>query len=123
MSAHFRSIFIATLLFSPATSFAGVADVVAVEKKQSSNGTWRFSVTVAHTDEGWNHYANSWQVLALDGTVLATRVLAHPHVDEQPFTRSKSGVKILENIKKVIVRAGDLVHGYSGKEMRVSLTD
>jgi len=46
------------------------------------------SVTLSHPDTGWDHYANSWEVRAPDGRHLDTRVLVHPHVTEQPFTRS-----------------------------------
>lgn len=45
-------------------------------------------VTLAHPDTGWDHYADGWEVVSADGATLGTRVLAHPHVDEQPFTRS-----------------------------------
>lgn len=100
---------------------AGEADVVAVEASQSANGTWRFDVTVAHEDEGWDHYADQWDVLAPDGTVLGERVLAHPHVTEQPFTRSLSGVVIPPDVDTVIIRARDSVHGYGGAEMTISI--
>ena len=100
---------------------AGEADVVAVEVSQSANGTWRFDVTVAHADEGWDHYADQWDVLAPDGTVLGERVLAHPHVTEQPFTRSLSGVVIPPEIDTVTIRARDSVHGYGGIEMTVPI--
>lgn len=100
---------------------AGEADVVAVEVSQSANGTWRFDVTVAHEDEGWNHYADQWDVLAPDGTVLGERVLAHPHVTEQPFTRSLSGVVIPPEVDTVTIRARDSVHGYGGIEMTVPI--
>jgi hypothetical protein len=33
------------------------------------------------------HFANAWEVLASDGSVLATRTLLH-HSDEQPVARS-----------------------------------
>lgn len=84
-------------------------------------GSCSFNVTVRHEDSGWEHYANSWQVLAPDGTVLATRVLYHPHVDEQPFTRSLSGVKIPKDIKQVTLRASDSRHGFGGLEQTVTL--
>ena len=45
-------------------------------------------------DSGWDHYANRWEVLEPEGQVIATRTLLHPHVDEQPFTRSLSGIHI-----------------------------
>lgn len=81
----------------------------------------RFSVTLEHADTGWEHYANQWDVLSLDGDVLGTRVLYHPHVDEQPFTRSLSGVSIPKTMKQVKIRAKDLKHGYSNQEYLVKL--
>lgn len=100
---------------------AGEADVVGAEARQSGDGSWTFSVTVRHADKGWNHYADAWEVLDTERTVLATRILAHPHVNEQPFTRSKSGIKIPATVTRVIVRARDSVHGYGGAEMTVTL--
>ena len=102
-------------------AFAGEADVLAVEAAQEGSGTWRFDVTVAHADEGWDHYADKWEVVAPDGTVLGTRVLAHPHETEQPFTRSLGGVVIPEGIDRVTVRAHDSVHGPGGAEVTVEL--
>ncbi|MEL0114373.1 MAG: hypothetical protein VW835_21805, partial [Rickettsiales bacterium] len=64
------------------------------------------------------HYANKWDVVAPDGTVLGTRTLYHPHVEEQPFTRSLYGVRIPDGVTSVIVRAHDLEHGYGGNESR-----
>jgi hypothetical protein len=100
---------------------AGEAGVTAVELTRSTDGTYRFDVTVQHADEGWKHYANRWEVLAPDGTVLGVRTLYHPHVDEQPFTRSLSGVAIPPNVSSVTVRAHDLVHGTGGAEMVVDI--
>jgi hypothetical protein len=100
---------------------AGEVDVVDAKVAQESGGTFRFSVTLNHADEGWDHYADAWQVLGSDDTVYATRVLAHPHVSEQPFTRSKSGVKIPAGVKSVTLRGHDKVHDYGGKTMDVAL--
>lgn len=111
----------ALLLAMAATCLAGEADVVGVEASRSGDGTWRFDVTVRHADEGWDHYADLWVVLAPDGTVLGERVLAHPHVNEQPFTRSLSGVTIPDDVSVVTVRARDSVHGFGGTEMTVDL--
>jgi len=124
MQPAFR--FVATVavgcaVMAGANAQAGEADVVAVEASQSANGTWRFDVTVAHEDEGWDHYADQWDVLAPDGTVLGERVLAHPHVTEQPFTRSLSGVVIPPEVDTVTIRARDSVHGYGGIEMTVPI--
>ncbi len=100
---------------------AGEADVLEVKVACGSERLCRFDVTVRHDDQGWEHYANRWEVLSPEGQVLATRVLAHPHDTEQPFTRSLHKVNIPEEVDEVIVRAHDLVHEFGGREMRVSL--
>ncbi|MCK5445702.1 MAG: hypothetical protein KAI73_08765, partial [Rhodospirillaceae bacterium] len=82
---------------------------------------YRFDVSVTHADEGWDHYADAWAVVAPDGAVLGERILAHPHVGEQPFTRSLGGVQIPDGIKKVTLRAHDKVHGLGGAEITVTL--
>lgn len=109
------------LIFWGTAVHAGEADVLKVEVEKEGKNTYTFSVTVFHEDSGWKHYANKWEVIGEDGAVLATRVLYHPHVDEQPFTRSLSGVQIPEALKNVTVRAYDSVHGYGGKTVSVSL--
>jgi len=110
------------LLLWSGPAVAGEADVLAVEATREGAGTWRFDVTVAHADEGWEHYADKWEVVAPDGTVLGTRVLLHPHESEQPFTRSLSGVAIPAGTDRVTVRAHDSVHGPGGAEVSVELT-
>ena len=108
-------------LLSGNVASAGEVDVLQVKVKRSGDNVYHFEVTVTHKDEGWDHYANKWDVVAPDGTILGTRTLYHPHVQEQPFTRSLSGVQIPEGIPKVTIRAHDSVHGYGGKEMMVAL--
>jgi hypothetical protein len=105
----------------PIRAFAGEVDVVDARATMSADGNWRFDVTLRHADDGWDHYADAWEVLAPDGKVLAKRVLYHPHVDEQPFTRSLSGVRIPNGISTVTVRGHDKVHGYGGKTLSVTL--
>lgn len=108
-------------LMAPETAAAGEADVVGVKIIREGTGTYRFDVTVRHGDEGWNHYGNRWDVVAPDGTVLGTRALAHPHENEQPFTRSLQRVRIPDGVGRVTVRANDSVHGTGGAEMSVGV--
>jgi len=103
------------------TAAAGEADVVAAEATCDAAGVCRFTVTLRHADEGWEHYADRWEVLDEAGEVIATRVLRHPHVDEQPFTRSLPGVAIAAEVRRVRIRARDSVHGYGGAEALVEL--
>ena len=98
------------------------AQVTMVSARQQENGLWRFDVTLRHNDEGWDHYADAWQVVrSEDGEVLGERILAHPHEHEQPFTRSLSGVSIPRGLTVVVIRARCNVHGFGGREVRVDL--
>jgi len=96
------------ILFAPA-AFAGDA-VVVDAKARASGSTWTFDVTIEHGDTGWDHYADGWGVYLEDGTELGYRVLHHPHVNEQPFTRSLSGVKVPKGVKSVVIKPRDSVH-------------
>ncbi|WP_247869213.1 hypothetical protein [Ahrensia sp. 13_GOM-1096m] len=109
------------LILLAGQAIAGQADIVGVDASQSSDKSWRFSVTVKHDDAGWDHYADKWAVFAPDGTMLGERVLAHPHDNEQPFTRSKSGILIDEAINVVTVKAHDKVHGWGSDALTYEL--
>ena len=108
------------LALSVAPALAGPADVLEVEVRASGGG-WSFEVTVRHGDTGWEHYADAWRVAGPDGAVYGTRTLFHPHVGEQPFTRSLSGVEIPEAVQVVTVEAHDSVHGWGGVAVEVTL--
>jgi hypothetical protein len=106
------------LLLSGA-SFAGEVRIVDVRVECPSSCT--FAVTLEHADQGWSHYANQWDVMTLDDKLLGSRVLHHPHDDEQPFTRSLSGVTIPQGVSQVKIRAKDTTHGYSQQEFLVDI--
>jgi len=110
-----------TALVVGAPVMAGEADVVDVEVTKQGDHTYRFDVTVRHADEGWEHYADRWDVVGPDGAVLGARELLHPHVNEQPFTRSLTGVAIPADIAEVTIRAHDSVHGLGGAERTVAV--
>lgn len=111
-----------------AMNAAANADVEFVRAIKNGD-TWTFHVTVAHPDTGWEDYADGWDVVLPDGTVLKrnpddpfTRLLLHPHETEQPFTRSQSGLVIPDDVTQVTVRAHDLVDGFGGATVTVDLT-
>ena len=54
---------------------AGEADVLSVKLTKMTGDVYRFDVTVAHADTGWDHYADGWQVLDLDGNQLGERAV------------------------------------------------
>ncbi len=91
------------LLLVTAPAFADPARVTDISATQSSGG-WRFDVSLTHGDTGWDDYADGWRVELADGTVIGDRPLAHPHVDEQPSTRSTSGVMIPNGTAQVFIR-------------------
>jgi len=67
--------------FNPDLDYAQVEFVKAV---QSSNGSWVFSVSIRHNDEGWSHFADIGEVFDPEsGEVFAERILAHPHETEE----------------------------------------
>jgi hypothetical protein len=100
---------------------AGEVDVIDAVVTRSGSERFDFDVTLNHTDTGWDHYANRWEIVAPDGVVLGVRTLYHPHVDEQPFTRSLTGVTIPQGIDRVMIRAHDSVHQLGGQTMTVEL--
>jgi len=104
------------------------ADVEYVRAVQNGD-TWTFHVTVRHPDTGWDDYADGWDVVLPDGSVLKpdsdapfTRLLLHPHENEQPFTRSQSGLRIPDDVTQVTVRAHDIVDGFGGQTVTLDLT-
>lgn len=105
-----KYILILSLLASGAA--ADTARVTSA-KVSKTGGTYTFNVTIKHPDTGWDHYADGWRILDASGTVLGTRDLLHPHVDEQPFTRSLSGVAVPEGTTDVRIQTRCNVDGWS----------
>jgi hypothetical protein len=108
-----KKLFLIAILASSCSLFANEVKVVNVKVNCSESKVCTFNVTLEHKDTGWKHFANKWEIYTVDNKLIATRTLHHPHVKEQPFTRSLSGIKIPKGVKKVIIKGHDLVHGYS----------
>ncbi|KAA9010507.1 hypothetical protein [Histidinibacterium aquaticum] len=112
------SLFLLALCAGPALADPPVIEAVETARVE---GGWRFDVTLSHPDTGWNHYADGWRVESPDGEVLGTRELLHPHVEEQPFTRSLSSVAIPEGLEEVVIRARCNTDGWTAQGTTVSL--
>ena len=108
------------ILILSSTSWAGEADVVGGAITALGDGRFRVDATVRHDDTGWDHYANRWDVLAPDGTILGSRVLAHPHENEQPFTRSLT-LEIPADVTEITLQANDSVHELGGEAFTLSV--
>lgn len=96
-----------------APALADPPDIAGIEVSGA-----RVSVTLAHPDTGWDHYADGWRIEAEDGTVIGTRELLHPHVEEQPFTRSLTVDDLPDGL--LFIRGKCSVDGWSDR--RIALT-
>lgn len=117
---HSNLSILAAFSLIPIVTNAGEASVVNA-KANCKNNACDFSATVAHGDEGWEHYANHWRILDTQSNELGRRELLHPHVTEQPFTRNIGAVEIPLEITSVVIEAHDSVHEYGGKTFTIDL--
>ena len=117
-----KKLLIFCLMVWTSSVFANQVAIRGVQLNQT-NGEWTIHVTLEHKDTGWEHYADAWRVVNAKGSVIATRTLYHPHVNEQPFTRSLTGVIIPDNIATVYIEAHDNVHGWSKDRVKVDLDE
>lgn len=103
------------------SALAGEAAVTDADVVVLNDGRIQVSATVRHDDAGWDHYADRFEVLDADRNVITTRVLMHPHVDEQPFTRSTEPFPLPEGLDEITVRAHDTEHGHGGETVTVKI--
>jgi len=108
------------LFWSGPAALADPPRIVEVTATHASMG-WRFDVSLGHPDTGWDHYADGWEVVDATGNRLGYRELFHPHVDEQPFTRSLSNVMVPDGTTEVFIRASCSREGWSEQVFRVPL--
>ena len=101
-------------------AFADEPIVESVTTERAGMG-WRISVTLSHPDSGWDHYADGWEVLDRRGNSLGYRELMHPHVQEQPFTRSLFDVMVPDGERVIFIRPSCSTKGWSKTLMRVEL--
>ncbi|MGY8872563.1 MAG: hypothetical protein ACKVJE_19190 [Pseudomonadales bacterium] len=100
---------------------AGDVSILMADFRSAGSNHWAVNVTLKHDDSGWDHYADNWRVVDVDGNVLGDRVLFHPHVDEQPFTRGINSVLVPEGVSTVYIEAHDKVHGWTEQRLMVDL--
>ena len=98
-----------------------LAHVLAAEFERQNDDRYTFRATVRHHDTGWDEYADAFRIVAAtpDSSVdNGLRELLHPHVNEQPFTRSQTGVRARGTVR---VEARDTVDGYGGSAIVIDL--
>lgn len=116
----FSPLFAALATALAPAAFAEPPQIVAATAVAGISG-WRVDVTLRHDDTGWGHYADAWRVEDAAGTVLGTRILVHPHVTEQPFTRSLSGIALPKDLTELHVRARCLTDGWTEETQVIPL--
>ena len=55
------------------------------------------------------------------GNEIGKRTLYHPHVNEQPFTRSLNNLHIYSDVDVVYVEAHDSKHGWSPDKVKIKM--
>ena len=104
------------------SSKANDINILAAAIIHQSHGEYLVNVKLEHHDTGWQHYADEWRLVDNKGNILGSRVLHHPHVHEQPFTRSLSNVKLSNELQAVFIEAHDKVHGWTKIRLMIDLT-
>ena len=116
-----RSLFFICLIITSTMSFASEAKIVKASAELTSAQKFNITVTLEHADKGWDHYANAWRVYSTEGELIGERVLHHPHVNEQPFTRTLLGLSVPSGIKEVIIVAVCSATGESKNSYKLKL--
>ena len=97
------------------------AKIVSV-KVEGKPQNYIFNVGISSPDTGCNQYANWWEVLNEEGKLLYRRILAHSHINEQPFQRSGGPVAVADT-QVVIIRAHMNNSGYGTTVFKGSVKD
>lgn len=109
------------LVFISCSVSANEVEILTATVIHQSQDSYSFNVELQHQDTGWEHYADAWRIVDQQGNVLGTRVLYHPHVEEQPFTRSLNNVNITQDINTLYIEAHDKIHGWSKQRLKIDL--
>lgn len=96
-------------------------DVIDVSVEVRSEHVLDFTVTISSPYDSPERYADGWRIVGPDGTVYGEHTLAHDHANEQPFTRTQTGVEIPEDVAEVTVEGRDSEFGYGGETVTVTL--
>ena len=86
----------------------------------NANNVTILAAAIFHQSHG-EHYADEWRLIDAQGNILGSRVLLHAHVEEQPFTRALSNVKLDGSLGNIYVEAHDKEHGWSKQKLEIDL--
>lgn len=124
------SIIVACGMSEEPTVEQGESAAVTAVIVSGEENNYTLSVSIASPDTGCDQYADWWEVFTEEGELIYRRILAHSHVDEQPFTRSGGPVNVGPN-DFIYIRAhmNNLAYGKQvfsgtiGQELRVDSLD
>ncbi len=105
---------------SPGDSWVNIVEVSA----SGSSGEYSFNVRFESSDIDCTQFADWWEVVTEDGTLLYRRILAHPHtpgLSGNPVMRSGGPVTVTAD-DVMIIRGHMNNAGYIGIPMRGSVT-
>ncbi len=105
----------------PDTQNADHPDVLAAVLTSEGDRTWSLEVTLSSQYDSPGRYADGWRVLDADGKVLGVHTLTHDHADEQPVTRTQTGLKIPDGVDVVTIEGKDTENGFGGATLKVKV--
>lgn len=96
-------------------------DVLAASLQRDDDESWTLKVTLSSAYDSPERYADGWRVMDEDGEVLGQHTLTHDHADEQPVTRTQSGLQIPDGVDEVTVQGRDTENGYGGTTLAIQV--
>lgn len=105
----------------PDTEGADHPDVLAAVLEGDGGEGWSLDVTLSSEYDSPERYADGWRVLDPDGEVLGEHTLGHDHADEQPVTRTQTGLEIPDGVDVVTVEGRDTENGFGGATLEVEV--
>ena len=96
--------------------------IVTQVETSGQDSSFQFKVTLKSPDTGCDQYANWWEVVSPEGELIYRRILAHSHVNEQPFTRSGGPVAV-NMADSLIIRGHMDAAGYGTQAFAGSIAD
>ncbi len=130
MRLHIKTFFILVISWFVCCSNSGTTKEDTTTKKltaevskvsiSGNEQSYTFNVTIKSPDTGCQQYADWWEVIDLEENLIYRRVLAHSHVNEQPFSRSGGTINILKN-QEVYIRAHMNNTGYGSNVLKGSV--